>query len=442
MNKAEPLLVVIDFQTSATPEKEPTEIGIAVLDSRDVKGMSPGPHGNNWLPHVKARHLRILEFGHLIDRSVNPTTGERVWMANQFRFGKSEWIHVQDVLGILEKEICVPNGPGGAERTIILVGHNWKRVEEFFKANFKGQSPSQHKPVVGIIDTQRLAATEDEPHPDLHEFLSKHGYTPVGGGNAGNDALYAALLLTRTSERLHPNPESPLASGSRLTAQDTLLSYIEAQMAKAPLVDPENRCTACGIQHHHENVCYWLHPCGLCDDVGHCLHRHRRTVPHNNPFNRPSAPQQQQQQQQQCVTINVNGSETPEELSKLLSLASNFSEIVIKSGNDSTAPKTSPKKESPTPAPTGPGPFNPLVQHSVGVGLSAGGPSTSVPSTGVPVKREAELVELNAANEMQMTKREIHQYRRRNGLCTYCGMYGHWKRDCNKLVAKYQGLPY
>jgi len=40
----------------------PTEVGIAILDTEKTKGIAPGNLGENWLPFVEYKHLRVQEF--------------------------------------------------------------------------------------------------------------------------------------------------------------------------------------------------------------------------------------------------------------------------------------------------------------------------------------------------------------------------------------------
>lgn len=42
-----------------------TEIGFAILDTRDLKGIGPGENGANWLKLIQARHLRMKEYLHI-----------------------------------------------------------------------------------------------------------------------------------------------------------------------------------------------------------------------------------------------------------------------------------------------------------------------------------------------------------------------------------------
>lgn len=58
-----------------TYEKTPglvTEVGFAILDTLDLRGVAPGEGAENWFKLIKARHLRIKEYtgyrnGHYVE---------------------------------------------------------------------------------------------------------------------------------------------------------------------------------------------------------------------------------------------------------------------------------------------------------------------------------------------------------------------------------------
>jgi hypothetical protein len=57
-----PVFICVDVEAYERDRNLITEIGIAVLDSNDIKGKSPGAHGVNWRGMIRARHFRIKEY--------------------------------------------------------------------------------------------------------------------------------------------------------------------------------------------------------------------------------------------------------------------------------------------------------------------------------------------------------------------------------------------
>lgn len=44
-----------------------TEVGIAVLDTKDIDGIPPGDNGANWFQLIKAYHLRVDEYKGIVN---------------------------------------------------------------------------------------------------------------------------------------------------------------------------------------------------------------------------------------------------------------------------------------------------------------------------------------------------------------------------------------
>ena len=63
-----------------------TEIGVSTLDTLDLAGLALGDSGENWIAHIRSRHFRIRGRGHLENKDF--CSGN----ANNFQFGKSEWV--------------------------------------------------------------------------------------------------------------------------------------------------------------------------------------------------------------------------------------------------------------------------------------------------------------------------------------------------------------
>lgn len=58
----EPVFVAIDVEAAELNSQVIMEIGIAVLDTRDLAGVAPGKNGENWFPLIKAHHLHTYEY--------------------------------------------------------------------------------------------------------------------------------------------------------------------------------------------------------------------------------------------------------------------------------------------------------------------------------------------------------------------------------------------
>ena len=82
----EPIFIAIDVEAHERGPRPVTEVGIATLDTRDLKDVAPGTNGENWQAAIRARHFRIAEYKHLRNKDFVDGCPEH------FEFGSSEMI--------------------------------------------------------------------------------------------------------------------------------------------------------------------------------------------------------------------------------------------------------------------------------------------------------------------------------------------------------------
>lgn len=63
--EADVVFVCVDVEAYERDSKLITEIGIATLDTRDLKDVVPGELGKEWMTKIRARHFRIKEHSYL-----------------------------------------------------------------------------------------------------------------------------------------------------------------------------------------------------------------------------------------------------------------------------------------------------------------------------------------------------------------------------------------
>ena len=61
------VFVCVDVEANERNANQITEIGIATLDTRDLKSLIPGARGVNWQAKIRARHFRIKEYKHIVN---------------------------------------------------------------------------------------------------------------------------------------------------------------------------------------------------------------------------------------------------------------------------------------------------------------------------------------------------------------------------------------
>lgn len=107
-----------------------TEIGIAVLDTRDIRKKTPGPVGVNWTKLVRGKHFRIEERAHIRNHIFvkgNPLNFDG-------KFGQSELVPQSEIAVKVKacfepKDITADNMTSQEPpqlRKIVLLGHNIK----------------------------------------------------------------------------------------------------------------------------------------------------------------------------------------------------------------------------------------------------------------------------------------------------------------------------
>lgn len=62
------IFISIDVEADEFNHKLITEIGVATLDTLDLVKLAPGDVGKNWMQHIRARHFRIFENRHIVNK--------------------------------------------------------------------------------------------------------------------------------------------------------------------------------------------------------------------------------------------------------------------------------------------------------------------------------------------------------------------------------------
>ena len=84
--ESDPVIVCVDVEAYEWDHSKVTEIGVSTLDTLDLAGLALGDGGENWIAHIRSRHFRIHGREHLENKDF--CSGS----ANNFQFGKSEWV--------------------------------------------------------------------------------------------------------------------------------------------------------------------------------------------------------------------------------------------------------------------------------------------------------------------------------------------------------------
>lgn len=206
----------VDLEAYEFAQDKITEIGVSVLDTRNLAGIEPGPNASAWLSRIKTRHLRISEYKKLVNKRF--ITG----CAEKFNFGTSEFIQLNQSRSVLAQIFNNPAGvqnPMSDKRRIVLVGHGLKNDTDYLKIlNF---SPQETGTVIRNIDTQNLAGSSKRDSVGLERVLRGLGADPVNLHNAGNDAAYTLQALVMMAVQHTEMPGGYLAAIKTLLMPET-----------------------------------------------------------------------------------------------------------------------------------------------------------------------------------------------------------------------------
>ncbi|KAK5113259.1 hypothetical protein LTR62_003596 [Meristemomyces frigidus] len=204
----EPVFICIDCEAFEHAQHKITEIGLAVLDTRDLSGLTPAEDGANMISKVKYAHFKPIEYAHLKNRSFVKGCPDA------FNFGPSTWIKLADTNRVLNNIFKDPCQLGTAadfsrsviesNRNVVFVAHNAGSDVSYLKQ--LGFDISACKNVLATIDTQKLAGGSKRRSIGLNRLLLSLNLEPVNLHNAGNDAAYTmhAMLLMAVRDYSQP----------------------------------------------------------------------------------------------------------------------------------------------------------------------------------------------------------------------------------------------
>lgn len=161
---SEAVFVSVDVESYERNHNFITEIGISTLDTHDLAAIPPGEGGINWMRKIRARHFRISEFTHLVNKDFI------VGCADRFEkdFGDSEFISIKDAPHTVASCFRPPFSASSdsadwnasehlesdPKRNIILVGHDTRTDIAYLRS--LGYDPGNLSNLLEVLDTAEL----------------------------------------------------------------------------------------------------------------------------------------------------------------------------------------------------------------------------------------------------------------------------------------------
>ncbi|KAF2773187.1 hypothetical protein EJ03DRAFT_156080 [Teratosphaeria nubilosa] len=206
-HKSEPIFIAIDCEAYEEGAHAVTEVGVATLDTRDLKHMAPGPLGENWRQYIRARHFRITERTHMVNKK---------WVdgcPDKFQFGDSEFVSKDTIASALTSCFHPPfsasprsatSDDGDDEaveekvegpRNIIVLGHDLKQDIDY--CHDIGFAVLNRGNLLDTMDTARMYMSyKREVNPtSLPKVLHNFDISAWHAHNGGNDAVYTIFAM-------------------------------------------------------------------------------------------------------------------------------------------------------------------------------------------------------------------------------------------------------
>ena len=157
------VFICVDVESFERNHNLITEIGISTLDTNDLVNLAPGEGGVNWQGALRARHFRIIENNHLVNKDFIAGCADRFEKV----FGESEFISIKDAPQIVASCFRHPfsgmpsisewnesTTEGIANRNIVLVGHDTATDIAYLRS--LGYDISNLKSLLECLDTATL----------------------------------------------------------------------------------------------------------------------------------------------------------------------------------------------------------------------------------------------------------------------------------------------
>ncbi|UKZ52003.1 hypothetical protein TrVGV298_005770 [Trichoderma virens] len=183
---ADVVFICMDVEAIEMPPNPISEVGIAILDVKDLDGVQSGPGGHNWWQFIKAYHLRTKEYAGLVNhRFVHGCP-------NYFDFGKSTFPEEcelpEAILEILQPYV-------DSKRRIVFVGHDAHQDIKYLSS--VGFVVPSIRRLVGQLDTKDIhqAWKELDNGKSLLSVLNDLSIRSKHLHNAGNDAVFTLRAL-------------------------------------------------------------------------------------------------------------------------------------------------------------------------------------------------------------------------------------------------------
>ncbi|KAM0436789.1 hypothetical protein ACHAPT_002500 [Fusarium lateritium] len=180
------VFICVDVEAIERPPNPISEIGFAILDTRDIKGTDPGDCGRGWWSKIKCHHLRVKEYAGL--RNYRYVKG----CPDAFNFGKSTFPTKAKTKNAI---MAVVNPYLKDSRNIAIVGHDINQDIKYLKSlGIEVDALANSYPPIDTKDIHQ-SWTNSTNGRGLSSVLLELGIASKHLHNAGNDAYYTLCAM-------------------------------------------------------------------------------------------------------------------------------------------------------------------------------------------------------------------------------------------------------
>ncbi|KAF2472372.1 uncharacterized protein BDR25DRAFT_312924 [Lindgomyces ingoldianus] len=215
------LLICLDATIHEIEPREISELGITLVDSRDIKTSAEISYAKIIATTMVPMHFRIREYGHLRNRRYGHHNPEN------FRFGTTKWVTKTQGPNILKEILGQKANPSSPNpkaplRPIVVLGHaihdTIRKLHWKYSINIEVMDH-----VVGILDTQDLAretGRSGASNISLRKLAGVMGMDISCASNSGDSAACAMLCAGIMVQDAVPEPDRDCFSKPRVLAEN------------------------------------------------------------------------------------------------------------------------------------------------------------------------------------------------------------------------------
>ncbi|KAM0714656.1 hypothetical protein Q7P37_009954 [Cladosporium fusiforme] len=196
-DKPDVVFVCLDCEAFERDQKKVTEVGVAILDTRNLRDIDLFTSSVAIMEHIKAAHYRPVEYSKFVNKRFVHGCPDA------FGFGTSTWVRLPDVAPILHRVFQDPPSLSDAarfqvqtpttQRNVIVIGHGLGNDDKYLRT--LGFSLGAVGNIVGRADTQKLTGSKTQV--GLKKLLAALEIDAMNLHNAGNDAVYTLQAFVK-----------------------------------------------------------------------------------------------------------------------------------------------------------------------------------------------------------------------------------------------------